>query len=205
MRAILIMFDGPDGAGKTTQIGLAASELEGQGHEVYRCRINGGSDFGEKLREVILSDTARQPMTEHYVFLAMHTQLRHELAPHLAAGKVVLIDRSPLSDWAYQKFGGSFESAEFEHNIDRSMQLFNPAAVICYTADLSVLRERMALQSAKKDYFDSKPDSYFERVIAGYHFAAKRYRATVISAEPAVAEVHRATMQAIQSVIDQAK
>jgi dTMP kinase len=198
----LIMFDGPDGVGKTTQISLAKAALESAGKTVHVTRINGGSEFGEQLRTVVLSPTPRQALSDHYVFMAMHTELRQVLRPLLEAGEIVLMDRSPLSDWAYQKFGSSIDSPEFERNVDMSMDLFQPDLVICYTATLATIRQRMRQQASKADYFDSKDDGFFQNVIDGYDFAAKRYKATTIDAEQSAELVHQHTMKVITSVIN---
>lgn len=196
------MFDGPDGVGKTTQIELVSADLRQQGRSVFLSRINGGSEFGEKLRDVVLSETPRQSMSDHYVFMAMHTELRHELVSRLGNGDIILMDRSPLSNWAYQKFGGEITSPEFDRDIDTSMSLFNADLIICYSATLPTIRQRMSQQTSKADYFDSKSDDYFRKVIDGYDFAAKRYNATVIDAEHSVEQVHADTMQAITAVLD---
>src|SRR5438876_11124060 len=49
-------FDGVDGAGKSTQIGLLADALLQQGREVVTCRDPGGTALGERLREILLHD-----------------------------------------------------------------------------------------------------------------------------------------------------
>jgi thymidylate kinase len=150
-----------------------------------------------------LSDIERHPLTEHYVFMAMHNQLRKDLAPHLAAGEVVLVDRSPLSDWAYQKFGGQLDSMEFERDLDQSMELFVPDSIICYAVDYGTIatRVRARREGAKLDYFESKPADYFERVIEGYRFAASRYNAIVLDATRSIEEIHTDTMTEINRVL----
>jgi dTMP kinase len=199
----LIMFDGPDGVGKTTQLELATADLAEQGHDVYVTRINGGTPIGEAFREILLSDIPREPMTEHLVFMAMHNQLRTELRPRLDQGQVVLMDRSPLSDWAYQVYGGSLDNEEAKTNIKRSMALFHPDLLICYQASLPLLRAHLQRRDngAKTDYFKSKPDDFHLRVIEGYAEASTIFDAEVIAATDTIDEVHQRTMAAIAKVL----
>jgi dTMP kinase len=202
----LIMFDGPDGVGKTTQIDLAQQTLRAAGEEVYVTRIHGGTDFGEALRTVTnASDIEREPLAEHFVFMAMHTQLRAELQGQLKAGSVVLLDRSPLSDWAYQICASGLESEEAERNIKHSMSLFNPELVICYRASFEVLQEHIINrpEAEKSAYYKNKPVEYHRAVIEGYHEGAKRFGAVVIDANRSIEEVHQSTMNEINRVLEE--
>lgn len=197
------MFDGPDGVGKTTQIQLVAEDLTTQGYRVHTTRSHGGTPFGEKLREVSLSDIERSALTDYYLSLTMHSALRDDVHARRDAGEIILIDRSPLAIWAYQVFASGLDRQTVEQEIDADMQAFDVDLVIVYEAGLDVLQRHLAQrnQSAKTDYFESKPADYFERVIAGYQFAAARYQATVIDASTTITDVHTASTAAIRTIL----
>lgn len=203
----LVMFDGPDGIGKTTQIDWALQELEAANQRVFVTRIHGGTDFGEGLRKVTLDkDIARTPLAEHYVYMGMHAQHRAEWQD-LVAGTVILLDRSPLSDWSYQIVASGLKSEEAKANIKHSMTLFKPDLIICYKASAAVLRERMLNrpESEKRAYYKEKPAEYHEAVACGYEEAAKIFGATVIDANQSIDSVHSETMKQIQNALSSIK
>jgi dTMP kinase len=104
-----IVFDGPDGCGKTTQLRTLIAKLQGQGVKVRRLREPGGTPIGEHIRELLLS-TKTQNMDvrcEMLLYMASRAQLVHEeILPALAAGECVVSDRYASSTLAYQGGGG---------------------------------------------------------------------------------------------------
>ncbi len=104
-----IVIDGPDGAGKTTQAGMLAEFLRGEGLSVCEVRDPGGTAIGGKIREILL-DAANAPMAvecELMLYMASRAQLAQEvIRPALAARQCVLGDRYISSTVAYQGAGG---------------------------------------------------------------------------------------------------
>lgn len=196
------MFDGPDGVGKTTQITLAADALKKQGAEIFLTHSHRGTPFGDKLAEVSMMNIDRLPKTDHYVSMAIHSELFQQIASMRSRGIHVLVDRSTLSNWAYQVFGSGLDMEFAKHELDLDYKNFKASLLICYAASLPTLRKRIQSRQDKADYFEKKGDAYFTRVIEGYEFAAKRYGATIINAENSVSDIHRKTMKAITAVID---
>lgn len=101
----LIVLDGPDGSGKSTQIELLRRRLEREGAAVEVVIDPGGTTVGEEIRRILLhaKDLHLAPMCETLLFLASRAQLVAEkIRPALAAGKVVLGDRYVSSTLAYQ-------------------------------------------------------------------------------------------------------
>src|SRR5687768_6421771 len=103
----LIVFEGPEGAGKTTQLRLTAEWLSAAGHTVLAVREPGGTPLGDEIRRLLLdpgSDIA--PRAEALLFMASRAQLmERSVVPALARGDVVLLDRFFLSTYAYQVAG----------------------------------------------------------------------------------------------------
>jgi dTMP kinase len=105
-----ITFEGPEGAGKTSQLERAAASLAAGGTDVLVTREPGGTWLGEQLREVLLARTgANAPTdatTDAILFNAARRQLVTEvIRPALAAGTTVLCARFADSTLAYQGFG----------------------------------------------------------------------------------------------------
>ena len=104
-KGVLVAFEGVEGAGKGTQIRLAREYLEAEGWQVLVTREPGGTEVGERLRELLLDPRIGQvePRTEALMFAASRSQhVATVIRPALEEGKVVLCDRYVDSSLAYQ-------------------------------------------------------------------------------------------------------
>jgi dTMP kinase len=103
----LVVFEGAEGAGKTTQIKLIAERLGTAGVPVIAVREPGGTPVGDAIREILLdSEHHITAETEALLFMASRAQLiAREVVPALTRGDVVLLDRFFLSTYAYQIVG----------------------------------------------------------------------------------------------------
>jgi dTMP kinase len=105
-----IVFDGPDGSGKGTQIERLAGALAAEGLDVVRARDPGGTVIGDQIREILLHKnllTGMDVRCETLLFMASRAQLvREVILPAVGAGKVVLCDRFISATCAYQGAAG---------------------------------------------------------------------------------------------------
>jgi dTMP kinase len=107
-RGLLIVFEGIDGCGKSTQIGRLAERLRAAGHDVVRTREPTDGEYGRRIRELAKSGGEVSHAEELRWFVEDRREHVDEvLAPALAAGRVVLCDRYFLSTVAYQGARGS--------------------------------------------------------------------------------------------------
>jgi len=113
-RGRLVVFEGGEGAGKSTQLRRLAASLAAAGvaHRVFR--EPGGTPAGDRIRDLLLhSDEPLAPRTEAALFIASRAQLvAAELRPALANREHVLLDRFLLSTYAYQVHGRGLPEAE---------------------------------------------------------------------------------------------
>ena len=104
-----IVFEGGDGAGKSTQIALLQQWLERQQIAVVVTREPGGTPLAETLRNIVLQGT-HMPLSELLLIIAArHDHLQRVIWPALSAGKWVLCDRFIDSTLAYQGAGLGIE------------------------------------------------------------------------------------------------
>ncbi|MDP6546606.1 MAG: dTMP kinase [Phycisphaerae bacterium] len=105
-----IVIDGPDGAGKTTQVELLSEFLTEAGLDICRIRDPGGTTIGDEIRTILL-DRRHDRMSvqcELMLYMASRAQLAREvIVPALSEGKCVLGDRYVSSTIAYQGAGGA--------------------------------------------------------------------------------------------------
>ncbi len=114
-----IAFEGIEGAGKSTIAGRIAEHLTAGGEKVVVVREPGGTEAGEKIRDILLTmDHDIDPRTEAALFAASRAQLMAEaVSPALAEGSWVLSDRTAYSSLAYQAGGRGLSLGEvFELN-----------------------------------------------------------------------------------------
>jgi dTMP kinase len=104
---MLIVFEGPEGAGKSTQLRLMSEWLVSRGREVVAVREPGGTVLGDEIRRVLLDPASDiVPSAEALLFMSSRAQLvERVLRPALGAESIVLVDRFFLSTYAYQGAG----------------------------------------------------------------------------------------------------
>ncbi|MFO7662264.1 MAG: dTMP kinase, partial [Chloroflexota bacterium] len=114
---MFITLEGPEGAGKSSQVRPLADFLRRNGFTVETTREPGGTIIGNQIR-VCLHDTANtamRPITEVLLYAASRAQLVEEvIRPALAEGKIVLCDRYADSTMAYQGYGRGIDMEVLE-------------------------------------------------------------------------------------------
>lgn len=106
-RGLLVVFEGAEGVGKTTQIARLEKRLTTAGVDCERYREPGGTALGDEIRRLLLSPVAADvgARAEALLFMAARGQLMAHVTSRLASGSVVLLDRFFLSTYAYQIAG----------------------------------------------------------------------------------------------------
>ncbi|HEU0023019.1 MAG TPA: dTMP kinase, partial [Thermoleophilaceae bacterium] len=101
MRGLFVTFEGIDRSGKTTQARLLCEAL---GEDAVGVREPGGTELGERVRELVKDPALRPgPRAEALLFAAARAELVDRvIRPALEAGSVVVCDRFLDSSLAYQ-------------------------------------------------------------------------------------------------------
>ena len=105
MKGIFITFEGIDGCGKSTQCELLKDYLKDNGKDFIFVREPGGTEIGERIREILLDkkNSRMTARTELLLFEAARAQITDEvIKPALEEGKIVICDRFFDSSSAYQ-------------------------------------------------------------------------------------------------------
>ena len=196
MSGLFITFEGPEGAGKSTQVELLGAALAGRLPVVTR--EPGGTPLGERIRDLLLhSGTAISPEAEMLLFMAARAEHVHRvIAPALAAGRVVISDRYHDTTLAYQgrARGVATSWPDSFPRPDRTFLLDLPAE-----AGLARLRTR----GRKADRLESE-DPAFHRAVAGAYrelAAAEPRRWVTIDASLPPEAVHAAVMASLADLL----
>lgn len=199
-----IVFEGTEGAGKTTQIDRLADALARAGHEVITTREPGGTPLGDAIRSVLLGahDYAMLPKTEAFLLSAARVQHVHDvIRPALDRGTVVLCDRFADSSLAYQ--GGGHGMAEAD------LRCLERIATGGLVPDLRILLDlpvaeglvRRHREAASVNRIDRANLAFHERVGLAYRNLAARDPAgwMVIDATAPADAVFTLVCQVVQS------
>lgn len=113
-RGRLIVLEGPEGVGKSTQHRLLVERLTGRGQDVVSFREPGGTPVGDVIRQQLLDPASDiVPAAEALLYIASRAQLvEREIKPALARGATVLLDRFFLATYAYQGWGRGLPADE---------------------------------------------------------------------------------------------
>ncbi len=164
-----IAFEGPEGAGKSTQVRQLAGRLELAGRAVLTTREPGGTAEGDRIREVVLEpDLPITPLTEFLLYSASRAQLvTHVLQPALAAGQTVLCDRYRGSSVAYQGYGRGLDLGFVERVTDEATGGLRPDLTILLDIDPKTGLERVA-QRGMRDRLEQADLDFHYRVRRGF-------------------------------------
>lgn len=193
---MLFVFEGIDGAGKTTQIQKFAQWLESLKFSVVLCRDPGSTELGNRLRQLLL-ERNQIPIhirAEMLMFTAARTQLVEEvIQPALRQKKMIVLDRYIFSTVVYQGYAGQLDPDDIWTVNRIATNGLMPDAT--FVLDLQVaaamdrLRNRQSIQQGDKkpelDRLESRGSKYFQLVRQGFLQEADRWpdRVNVVDAD----------------------
>ena len=176
-----VVLEGPEGAGKTTQLARLADLVP----DALVTREPGGTRGGEAVRAALLdTEAAWSPLAEALLMnAARDAHLREVVLPALDAGRDVLCDRYADSTDAYQGGGGGLD-ADVIAALRRWVCAREPDLVLVFDIDPAAGLARAAARG-RADRFEAKGQAYHERVRARFRDIAERADAALIDASGA--------------------
>ena len=181
---LLVTFEGIEGSGKSTQVGLAKEFLDGKGCSCLVTQEPGGVPLGEGIRMLVLErgDLRIDPVAELFLFGADRAQhVAEVLRPALEEGRVVLCDRFTDATVAYQGYGRGLDIGLIEE--------VNRWATGGLMPDLTILLDcsvEVGIARARgRDRFEREGSAFHQRVREGYLSIAQKEprRVKVVSGE----------------------
>ena len=174
MFGLLIVFEGGEGCGKSTQAKILSKKLYQQNIPAILIREPGSTALGNEIRELLKRKQAYSisPEAEMFLFVASRVQLVSEVVrPALEEGKVVICDRFFHSTLVYQGYGRQLNLS--------AVAAINGLATRNLEPELSILldmppEQGLARKQSPKDRFEMEDLSFHRRVREGYLKIATR-------------------------------
>lgn len=199
-----IVFDGPDGSGKTTQFRRLVELAEANGVTVCEVREPGGTYIGEQVRNVLLDPTIKEEVDircEMLLFMASRAQLvAQRIRPAIEAGHLVLADRFISSTLAYQGTAGGIPQEDIVRIGQVALGETWPELTIVFDVDEKTAAGRL---NPLLDRMEQKGAAFHRRVREGYLEQVERDpdRYAVIDATQTPEAVFAGVMAALEKHI----
>jgi len=174
---VFITFEGVDRSGKSTQAERLRDALTAEGRDVVLTREPGGTEVGERVRELVLNGPLMTPRTEAALFAASRAEhVETVIRPALARGAVVIADRYIDSSLAYQGIArGVGLDDVLELNL-LAVQGLLPDRTILLLLDPDVAAER----AGAVDRLEREGADLQRRVAAAYAELADRFAGRIV-------------------------
>lgn len=174
LRGKFVVFDGPDGSGKSTQLRRFVQGAQQAGVTVCEVREPGGTRVGERVREILL-DPIHAEMTvrcEMMLYMASRAQLVEErIMPAIARGELVIADRYVSSTFAYQGAAGGLPVDEIMAVARAACGQAWPDLVVIFDVDQVTAASRL---NPLLDRMEQKGAEFHRKVRDGYLDQARR-------------------------------
>ncbi|HCL00285.1 MAG TPA: dTMP kinase [Candidatus Marinimicrobia bacterium] len=168
-KGLFVTFEGIDGSGKTTQVNELIRRLAKEGIPYLLYREPGGTDIGEKIRDILLdkNHSSMLPITELLLYSASRYQLTvNSILPALNKGKVVICDRFYDSTTAYQGYGRGID-LDFIHRLNCvATKSLKPD--LTFILDISLEERKNRLGEKVLDRLEQENLEFHKRVRKGF-------------------------------------
>lgn len=205
MRGKFIVFEGPDGCGKSTMLEAARRHLAATGRSAVFVQDPGGTEIGAQIRKILLSrkNESMCAATELLLYVASRAQLAAEvIVPALERGETVISDRYTLSTLVYQGVSRSLPETELRHVTQTGLGLAaEPDMVILLDVPVETGMSRVG---GHKDRMEAKGDLFHQEVrqrYLGFAAGAPEEKVRVVDANRTVLEVKKEVLEILDEVL----
>jgi dTMP kinase len=199
-RGRLVVLEGCDGSGKSTQAGRLVRRLEGCGLTVAATFEPGATELGRALRDVLLGTELRvDPRAEALLMAADRAQhVAEVVAPALARGSWVVSDRFVGSSLAYQGGARGLGADAVAALSQFATDGIGPDLVVYLAAPVDVLRAR---RQERADRIEAEGDDFLVAVARAYDALAAEHGWSVVDASPDADAVEDAVWAAVERLV----
>ena len=196
MSAKFITLEGIEGSGKSTQLDFIVTFLREKNIQVVQTREPGGTETGELIRGILLSNDIAGMHEDTELTLMCAARIEHVkkvIVPALNAGKWVVSDRFYDATYAYQGYGRGIDLDKIDKLREFTIGNIKPDLTLLLDIDLDTSAKRVE-QRGSQDRFEKEKMEFYTKVRNGYLALAKQdaNRITVIDSTCSVEQVQSA-------------
>lgn len=201
---MFITLEGPDGAGKSTQLGLLRAALAQRGYDPLFTREPGGCPIAEAVRALLLDpqNADMTAQTEMLLYAAARAQhVRQVIRPALCAGRIVVCDRFVHSSLAYQGYGRGLGEDQVRAANAPALDGLEPDLILYFRLPEGVGLARKRAD-APLDRIERERADFHSRVRRGYDAVLLHHpRALTLTADDPVEAIHRRILAAVLGML----
>jgi len=178
---MLIVLEGPEAVGKSTQLRRLVGWLNESGINHISVREPGGTAIGDEIRRIVLDPAAAlSPRGEALLFMASRAELvERVIRPALIGKRVVVVDRFFLSTYAYQIFGRGLDESDVRAANQLATGGLVPTLTLLLRLPLAESLERMERRRSGQDRIERSGRGFHERVAGAFDtFATADWQST---------------------------
>lgn len=200
-----LVFEGPDGSGKSTMAAMLAVELKRAGFVVHTLHQPGCNKVASRIRKVFKGQWGKPckmaqfhlAIADHFEFIEELNKIKEIARQDLDHPHVVIQDRhSAVSGWAYQVCGSGVDPQLWRnvYSVPSLAPLHTPDYIFLYLPELATILKRIRKRGEKRDHFEQT--EFLKKVIHGYFqvphegpFASTKY--IISSAKGSIADEYK--------------
>ena len=205
MKGKFITIEGSDGSGKTSFINFATEYLKEKGYKVITTREPGGTDFSEKIRELLFdSSNDIDAKTESLLFcVSRRDHIVKKILPHLNEGYIVICDRFVDSSVAYQSYGRGLSKQDILDINAYATDNLEPDLTLYFSVDVEVGLARTKNRD-DNNRMDQESLDFYKNVKRGYDDLSKENteRIKVIDASDTYENVQKQALSILEGFLD---
>jgi len=202
-QARFITFEGIDGAGKSTHIGFVTEYLRQRGVQLVSSREPGGTQLGEKLRELLLHKKMHLETEALLMFASRREHIAQVIAPALERGEWVISDRFTDASFAYQSGGRGLDISKMEALEAWVHPHLQPDLTFLFDVPLAVARARLDATRAL-DKFEQEQADFFAATRNEYLRRATQFpeRFRIIDSTQSIADIQVELVKLLDNLLE---
>ena len=205
MKGKFITVEGSDGSGKTSFINFATEYLKEKGYKVITTREPGGTEFSEKVRELLFdSSNYIDAKTESLLFCASRRDhIVKKILPHVNEGYIVICDRFVDSSIAYQSYGRGLSKQDILDINSYATDNLEPDLTLYFCVDVEVGLARTKNRD-DNNRMDQESLDFYKNVKRGYDDLSKENteRIKVIDASDTYENVQKQALSILEGFLN---
>lgn len=183
---MLISIEGPDGAGKSTQLNFIKEYFQEKNLDTVFLREPGSTTIGEDIRKIILSkdNLSMSHTCEMFLYAAARAQMVEEkIIPAIRDKKIVICDRYIDSSLAYQGFGRKLGFETVRDINTHATKNILPKLTIFLDVDVKATKNRLEVNGKEADRIENEGENFHKMVLEGYRFIAEEYKERILKVD----------------------